>query len=105
MPEPILSQLAKQDLAGIETYISIELNNPIAAQRIVTLITERIRSLADYPFLGPVLFSYVNDAIEYRRLVCGKYCVFYRLEDQTAVVIRILHGLQDYEGRLFGSVN
>ena len=105
MGKPILSTLAMRDLVNIENYIIEELKNPTAAHRIVKLITKRIRSLAIHPLLGPVLCSMDNGSIEYRRLLCDNYCVYYRFDGDAILVIRILHNLQDYERILFGSLN
>ena len=96
------SPAANQDLIGIKLYISENLANPIAANRIVKNITQRIRRLSDHPYMGPSLSSIVDVETEYRFLVCGNYTSFYRVENEVVYIIRILYGKRDFMKILFG---
>ncbi|MDR1893958.1 MAG: type II toxin-antitoxin system RelE/ParE family toxin [Spirochaetales bacterium] len=53
------------------------------------------------PSIGPCLASKVPFETSYRFLVCGKYLAFYRYEDKTVFVDRILYGRRDYVKILF----
>ena len=95
---------ANNDLHDIKEYITTELDNPAAAINIVAKITKSIRTLASFPDKGIPLSSKVKIPNDYRFLVCGNYLVFYRHENDTVYVIRVLYGRRDYMPILFGNV-
>jgi plasmid stabilization system protein ParE len=61
-----------------------------------------MRRLADFPKSGPALSSVLNVETDYRFQVCGGYLTFYRLEQQTVYIVRVLYGKRDYMKLLFG---
>ena len=65
-----ITPAAASDLAEIKAYISLELHNPQAAQRIVKSITHDLRHLQQNPYLG---FSVSAKSVE--RLTCGHFSV------------------------------
>ena len=68
----------------------------------VAKITKRIRMLADFPESGASLSSIVDFETDYRFLVCGNYTAFYRIENQTVKIIRVLYGRRNFMKILFG---
>ncbi len=93
---------ALEDLQNIKDYISVELDNPQSAQRIVDEIVYRIDSLSDFPQIGAPLNSRTDEKSDYRYLVCGNYNVFYRVEDQTVRIVRVLSARRNFMAVLFG---
>jgi plasmid stabilization system protein ParE len=57
--------------------------------------------LRDIPGIGTSLSSKVGFETDYRFLVCGNYLAFYRCENRTIFVDRILYGRRDYVRILF----
>lgn len=102
MNKVILSFDAKEDINEIRKYITEDLNSPSAANGVVTKITKSLRNLEANPFLGAPLSSHVDFETNYRFLVCGNYLAFYRCEENTVYVARILYGRRDYVKILFG---
>jgi plasmid stabilization system protein ParE len=96
-----ISPQARKDLEGIKAYIAGELENPVAALNVVSRITRSIKNLKDMPGTGSPLSSKVPFETNYRTLVCGNYLAFYRYEDKTVFVDRILYGRRDYVRILF----
>lgn len=96
-----VSPEARKDLEDIKTYISKDLENPAAALSVVSKITGRIKNLKDTPGIGSPLSAKIPFETDYRTLVCGNYLVFYRHEDETVFVDRILYGRRDYVRILF----
>lgn len=96
MSELQISPKAQKDLQEIKTYITDELDNPVAAQNTVVKITKAIRRLIDYPNSGAPLSSIIDIKTEYRFLVCENYLAFYRYDDGTVFVTRILYGRRNY---------
>jgi plasmid stabilization system protein ParE len=101
MTKLLLSPEAQCDLETIKAYISNELANPIAARNVVSRITKSLKSLKDMPDIGPKLSSKISVETGYRFLVSGKYLAFYRHENTTVFVDRILYGGRDYVSILF----
>lgn len=93
---------ALADLEGILAYISADLDSPVAAQKTVRGILGRLSSLARFPYSGEALDGFVSVKTDYRRLVCGHYLAFYRVEKETVSVIRVIHGSRNYMKILFG---
>ena len=101
MANVIVSQAARRDLIGIRDYVSIELDNPDAALRILRLLCTGIESLRDMPERGMPLDAVLSVHTDYRFLVCENYRVFYLCEGDQVEVVRVLHTLQDYMRALF----
>ena len=100
-----ITPLAKNDLQEIKAYITDELQNPTAALDIIKRITKRLRSLVDFPIMGAALSSIVDIDTDYRYLVYGNYKAFYRYEDETVYVIRVLYSRRDFMKILFGDTS
>jgi len=96
-----ISPDARKDLEAIKAYVNDELENPIAAVNVVSRITKSIKNLKDMPGVGTPLSSKVPFDTDYRFLVCGNYLAFYRYEDKTIYVDRVLYGRRDYVKILF----
>ena len=102
MAELRVSPEAANDLWRLRHYIAVQLDSPVAAQKLVSHILESVRRLADFPKSGSPLSSVLDIETDYRFLVCGDYLIFYRLEQQTVSIVRILYGKRDYLKLLFG---
>lgn len=102
MNELKISPEAARDLAEIKRYISVELKNRSAAERVVLSIIKRLRILAEYAEAGMSLEAKTGYPTELRMLPCEKHIAFYRVEDNTVYVARIISGRQDYMHILFG---
>jgi addiction module RelE/StbE family toxin len=99
-----ISPKAQRDILEIKKYISEELGNPTAATNVLAKITKRIRDLMEFPFIGAPLSSVIKIETSYRYLVCGQYTAFYRYENDTVYVDRVLYGRRDFMRILFGDV-
>lgn len=96
---------AISDLQQIKAYITDELCNDKAALNTIGKIIKKIRMLADFSASGAPFSSIVGFETDYRFLVCGNYMVFYRIEDQTINIIRVLYGRRNFMQILFGEPN
>ena len=98
-----ITPAAASDLAEINAYISTQLHNPQAAQRIVKSITHDLRHLQQNPHLGFSVSAKTGRETDLRALLSGNYFLFYRVEIEAVQVARILDGRQDYLRVLFGA--
>lgn len=101
MSKIVLSYDAKNDLKEIKRYIANELDNEIAANNTISKIVKSIRRLETQPLIGTPLSSVIEFDTNYRFLVCGNYMAFYRFENNTVLVARIIYGRRDYMKILF----
>ena len=99
-----ISPKAQKDMLEIKEYISEELGNPTAATNVLAKITKRFRDLMEFPLIGAPLSSVIKIETGYRFLVCGQYIAFYRYENDTVYVDRVLYGRRDFMRILFGDV-
>ena len=95
------SPKSRKDLDRIYDYIHDDLNNPIAAEKIVKEILNKIGELNEYPQLGPIWYLENNIDSGFRFLRYDNYIIFYQITKETILIVRILHRLQDYVKQLF----
>jgi addiction module RelE/StbE family toxin len=88
---------AKLDLLRIGDWIARD--NPRRAVTFIEEIEARCRSLPAMPKAYQLMPRHEASGI--RRIVHGNYLIFYRIEEKSVVVLRILHGAMDYERLLF----
>ncbi len=100
-----LTPEAVRDLSEIRRYISVELGNPSAAQRIVGSITENLRLLERHTLADPSVEAPTGHPTDLRILVCGKYIAIYRAEGSVISAARIVNARQDYIRVLFGDIS
>ncbi|WKV08438.1 type II toxin-antitoxin system RelE/ParE family toxin [Thermoanaerobacterium sp. CMT5567-10] len=99
-----ISPKAQKDMLEIKEYIFEELGNPTAATNVLAKITKRFRDLMEFPLIGAPLSSVIKIETSYRYLTCGQYTAFYRYENDTVYVDRVLYGRRDFMRILFGDV-
>ncbi len=91
----VVSKEARRDLEGIRRYILEELANPEAARRIMTRLKQGVLSLEALPWRGKPLDAMISVHTEYRCLICESYCIFYVIDGENVMIVRILHQRQD----------
>jgi toxin ParE1/3/4 len=78
-----------------EIWLSIALDSPSAADRLIDRILQRCLSLANYPRLGPARPEIAHDA---RMLTVGDYIVLYRINEMGPEIVRVVHGARRLDG-------
>ena len=91
MAEIRFSPDATEDLRRAKVYIAEDLCSASAAVNTIGKIFENIRILSAFPLSGAPLSSVTELDIDYRFLVCGSYIAFYRYEQDTVYIIRVLY--------------
>ena len=86
------SMLARNDLISIGEWIAKE--NPEHAIDYVLEIETSCRRLIDFPLTGEKIGRYQKEHV--RRKVHGDYVVLYAIREETILIIRVIHGAQDY---------
>ena len=93
------------DLRRTVDYLSLELKNPKAANRLKTKILRSISHLKTHPHLGGRLSEKAEGCeTEIRFLVVESQLVFYKVKGSTVEIVRILDGRTDYLMRVFSEI-
>ncbi len=93
-----LLSTAEQDFNEIIDYILLE--NTSAAISIADKIESNLQFLENNPQLGRIPDDEELLRLGYRYLVVLDYLIFYKIEDTTIIVYRILHGARNYKSLL-----
>ncbi len=92
--------LAQADLESIFAYISEELKNPLAAVNQIDAFEKAFRTVCEFPESCPFSDNeYVKDKT-LRKLIVNKYIAFFRIKDEEIQVVRVLHGMRNYQDLL-----
>lgn len=83
------------DLEEISDYISLELQNPQAAERIIHSIAKDAARLKEMPCLGVELRKKTGRDIDGFALISGQYMLIYEVGDQISI-LRVLDTRVDY---------
>ncbi len=86
---PIITERAASDIVGILDFLS-EGN----AKKIILEIEKVIEHLETFPYMGRTRDEL---RIGLRSLVIRQYVIFYVVWQETAIVLRVLHGSRDIE--------
>lgn len=78
---------AYEDIADIWDFVFQD--NEYQARKIIKNLEGSVQMLVDFPELGVKRYDIKP---QLRCLVHGSYNVFYKLEEETILIIRILHG-------------
>jgi len=99
-----ISPEEESDLQSIRSYISAELDSPVAATNVIAKIVKSIRNLEVFPNIGTPLSAIIDIPTDYRYLVSGNYLSFYRTDGENVYIVRVLYGKRDYLRILFGEL-
>ncbi len=88
----VVSRDADDDLLQIALYL-VE-RNPDAAISAISDINRKFVNLTSFPFIGRDR-SALRPGI--RSVVAGTYVIFYRVEPERIIIMRVLHGRRDID--------
>jgi len=91
--------IAKQDMTEIVRYISQELCNPVAANKLTDEMIDAADRLSDFPYINAVHQTIRPLKHEYRKLLVKNYAMFYWIDEnkKTVTIARVLYARRDYE--------
>lgn len=88
---------ARLDRESIAIYLGMECGSPEAALDTIRGIDEAIARALEFPESGRTVRIDDLEHADYRSVVSGKYTVYYRFDDVSLVVYRILHQRRDID--------
>jgi len=90
--------VARQDLIDIVLYISQELQNPDAANRLAEKLIETAEKVLTFPYGNPSYHPIKPLRHEYRKAIVQNYLMFYRIDEEKKLVTvaRVLYAKRNY---------
>lgn len=90
MSRYVLTATCRHDIAEIWDYLAAD--NPDAADRILNDLHARFRLLAKQPGIG-ARYPELGESIRFT--VVSRYVILYQRDDESVLVLRVLHGSRD----------
>lgn len=93
---------AQQDMIDIVTYISRELENPAAANRLAEKFINEAENIRSFPYSTPAYYPIRPLKHDYRKLLVDSYIVFYWVDEteHRIVIARVIYAKSDYNKML-----
>ena len=91
--------MRRGDLDDIWLYVAKESGSIEIANRVIDTIIDRFYTLACFPYIGRSREEDFGPG--YRSLAVGEYVIVYRVENEDALILRVVHGRRHPEA-LFG---
>lgn len=90
--------VAKKDMIDIVRYISLELKNPDAANRLAEDLIDSAEGVLKFPYSSKAYKPIRSLKHEYRMIQVRNYLMFYRIDEDTKTVIisRVVYAKRDY---------
>jgi len=91
--------IAMRDMAEIARYISLDLFNPSAAQKLAEEMIKAAEMLTEFPYSNAIHFSIKPFKQEYRKLFVKNYVMFYWIDEKKkqVTIARVVYARRDYE--------
>ena len=96
MPRIERSRASVSDYEEIWRYIALD--NPAAADRLISALERQLLTLAAMPGIGR---KEPNLAADLRSFPVGSYLIFYRPTSDGIALVRVLHGARDISSEYF----
>lgn len=90
------SKEAKQDLIDIKKYIKYNLQEPDTAKRLINKIRIEINKLKNKPKLYAIIDDDFIKKLRIRKIIVDNYIVFYRINNTSIQIVRILYGRRNW---------
>jgi plasmid stabilization system protein ParE len=89
-------------MTEIARYISHELQNPDAAEKLADAMIEAVEEARTFPYAAPPYFPIRPLKYNYRKLLVQNYLIFYWVDDQARkiTVARAIYAKRDYASLL-----
>jgi toxin ParE1/3/4 len=87
-----VSDQADADLLQIDRYLTQR--NPAAADALIRDIDRKLENLTRFPFIGRDRSTLAQGL---RSIVTGAYVIFYAVEPNRIIVVRVLDGRRDID--------
>ena len=86
------------DMVGIVRYVSVQLQNPTAADHLAEELVNAVERLREFPYSFPVYVPIRPLKKEYRKLPAQNYLIFYWVEEEKKqiTIARVIYAKRNY---------
>ena len=97
-----ISEAAEKDVEEIADYISLTLQEPVAAKKQITRIKDAVVSLSFMPERHSLVSEEYLASRGIRKILIDKYLIFYTVDNAKQIVniVRVLYGRREWESLL-----
>ena len=90
---------AQQDMVDIVRYVSHDLHNPVAANKLAEEFLKAVDNLLMFPYTSATYYPIRPLKKEYRKLFVQNYIMFYWVNEKNKVVtvVRVIYAHRNYE--------
>lgn len=90
---------ARKDMLEIVRYISRDIGNPYAAERLAVAKIEKGEATREMPYICPTCIPLRPLAHEYRKAIVKHFLMFYRVDEEGKLVsvARVIYSKRDHE--------
>ena len=90
--------IARKDMLEIVRYISLELHNPDAANRLALELVNAVEKVLRFPYATPVYQTIRPLKHEYRKILVQNFLIFYLIDEEKKLVTvaRVVYAKRDY---------
>ena len=86
---------AQLDRESIAIYLGVECGAPQSALKAIEKVDEAIERVRAFPESGRRVRAESLEHDDYRAVVAGNYIVYYRYDEETLTVYRVIHQRRD----------
>lgn len=90
------SKDARQDLINIKKYIKYNLQEPNIAQKLIMKIKSEVEKLRNNPKIYTIIDDDIIKKLEIRKIIIDNYIVFYRINNESIQIVRIMYGRRNW---------
>ena len=96
----VISKTAREDMAGIYNFITIDCENEYGAVKVLQRIRNKCDSLSSFPKIKPIMMSYKD--MDLRLIRAGKYTVSYLVNDKKSevVIYKVMSSKRDIAAKI-----
>ena len=90
------SKDARQDLINIKKYIKYNLQEHNIAQKLIMKIKSEVEKLRNNPKIYTIIDDDIIKKLEIRKIIIDNYIVFYRINNESIQIVRIMYGRRNW---------
>jgi toxin ParE1/3/4 len=90
-----LLSAAEEDLNDICRYFYEE--NPGYTEKFLDMFERALKRLQKFPRSGRISETFILNRSGYRYIACGSFYIYYKIEEETIYVYRIVHNARDLQ--------
>lgn len=98
----VFTKNCKKDMDNIYEYISLKLDTPNSAKKLMRKVESTIRRLQEMPETYVIIKKYEELDMEYRRIVINNYVILYTIskEEKIIYITHMYYGGSDYINKI-----